>query len=77
MLCFLDNVSNINIQLNCKLYPIPKIEEMLLKIEVFKFSTSLDLGMGYYYIILTYNVRDFCMIIIPLEKYNYKQLPTG
>ena len=29
---------------------MPKINEMLLKLEGFKYAKSLDLNMGYYYI---------------------------
>ena len=28
--------------------PMPKINEMLLKLEGFQYATSLDLNMGYY-----------------------------
>ena len=29
---------------------MPKINEILLKLEVFRYATSLDLNMGYYHI---------------------------
>ena len=29
---------------------MPKINEILLKLEVFQYATSLDLNMGYYHI---------------------------
>ena len=38
---------NINKKLNQKPYPIPKINEMLLKSEGFQYDTSLGLNMGY------------------------------
>ena len=39
--------------------------EMLLKLEGFKYSTPLNLNMGYYYIQLSENKSNLCKIIIP------------
>ena len=47
---FLSNFRNLNKQLKRKLYPMPKIKRMLLKLEGFQYSTSLYLNMGYYHI---------------------------
>ena len=49
---------------------------MLLKLEGFYYSTSLDLNFGYYHIQLSKNKSNLCMIIIPWLKYRYKRLPT-
>ena len=49
----LSDFRNLNMQLKLKPYPIPKIREMLLKIEVFQYDTSLELNMGYYHITLS------------------------
>ena len=43
---FLSDFSNLNKQLNQKPYPTPKINEMLLKLEGFKYAMSLYLNMG-------------------------------
>ena len=48
---------------------------MLLKLEVFKYATSLDLNMGYYHIQLSKNESKLCAIILPWGKYCYKLLP--
>ena len=50
---FLDNFRNLNKQLNYKLYQMPNINEMLLKVDGFNYSTLFDLNMGYYYIQLS------------------------
>ena len=50
---FLINFINLNNQLKCKPYPMPKINKMLFKLEGFQYATSLDLNMGYYHIQLT------------------------
>ena len=47
---FLSDFRNINKELQRKPYPMPKINEMLLKLEYFQYDTSLDLNMGYYHI---------------------------
>ena len=36
-----------------KLYPIPKIQYLLLRLEGFRYGTTLDLNMGYYHIELS------------------------
>ena len=37
---------------------MPKINEMLFKLEVFQYATSLNLNMGYYHIRLSENASD-------------------
>ena len=44
---FLSDFRNLNKQLKQKLYPIPKINDMLLNLEGFQYVTSLYLNMGY------------------------------
>ena len=50
---FLSDFMNLNKKLKRKIYPMPKINEMLLKLEGFQYATSLDLSMGYYHIQLS------------------------
>ena len=54
---------------------MPKIQEMLLNIEGFKYATSLELNMGYYHSRLSTNAINLCTIISPWGKYKYKQQP--
>src|SRR5687767_729149 len=58
-------------------FPIPKIQEMLLKLEGFMFATSLDLNMGYYHLSLTPNAPRLCTVVLPWRKYEYLRLPMG
>ena len=53
-------------------YPIPKIQDLLLKLEGFMYATSLDLNMGYYHIELTPNAKKYCTIVFPFGKYKYQ-----
>ena len=49
----------------------------MLKLEGFKYGTSLDLNMGYYHIELTPNSKRLCTIVLPWGKYEYQRLPMG
>ena len=74
---FISDFRNLNKQLKQKPYPMPKNNEMLLKLEGFQYATSLDLNMGWYHIWLSKNESNLCTIIIPWGKYCYKRLPMG
>ena len=58
-------------------YPMPKMCEILLKLEAFQYTTSLDLKMGCYRLCLIEEASNICTIIIPWGKYKYKRLPMG
>ena len=54
---------------------MPNTNEILFKLEDFKYAMSLDLNMGYYHIRISENKSNLCTIIIPRGKYRYKHLP--
>ena len=57
---FLSDFWNLNMQLKCKPYPIPKIREMILNLEGFQYTKSLELNMGYYHIrLIEQNIDGF------------------
>ena len=56
---------------------MPKLNEMLFKLEGFQYATSLDLNMGYYNIRISKNSSNLCTIILPWVKYQYKRLIIG
>ena len=58
-------------------FPIPKIQDFLLKLEGFKYTTSLDLNMGYYHIKLFPFSKKLCTMGLPWGKYEYQKLPMG
>ena len=58
-------------------YPIPKIQDMLQKLEGFMYATSLDLNMGYYHLLMTPNASRLCTVVLPWGKYEYLRLPMG
>lgn len=60
-----------------KPYPLPKIQDMLQKLEAFSYATALDLSMGYYHIPLDKASQKLCTTILPWGKYSYAKLPMG
>ena len=62
---FLSDFRNVYKQLKRKPYPIPNINEMLLKLKGFQYAKSFYLNMGYYLIQLRDNASKLCTIIIP------------
>ena len=54
---------------------MPKINEILFKLEVFHYSTSLDLNMVYCNIRISDNTSNLCTIILHWVKYCHKRLP--
>ena len=47
---FISAFRELKARIKRKPYPIPKIQDLLLKLEGFKWATSLALNMGYYHI---------------------------
>ena len=74
---FISDFRELNKRIHRKPYPIPKIQDLLMKLEGFSFATSLDLNMGYYHIELTPNSKRLCTIVLPFGKYEYQRLPMG
>ena len=58
-------------------YPLPKIQDILQKLEGFQWATSLDLNMGYYHLSLTPQASKMCTVVFPWGKYEYLRLPMG
>jgi hypothetical protein len=74
---FISDFRELNKCIKRKPYPIPLIQDILLKLEGFKYATSLDLNMGYYHIKLDPQSRKLCTIVLPWGKYEYDSLPMG
>jgi Reverse transcriptase (RNA-dependent DNA polymerase)/RNase H-like domain found in reverse transcriptase len=66
-----------NTRIKRKPFPIPKIQDMLYKLEGFMHATSLDLNMGYYHIELSRLASSYCTVVLPWGKYEYARLPMG
>jgi hypothetical protein len=71
------DLRELNKRIKRKPFPIPKIQDMLQKLEGFMYATSLDLNMGYYHIQLTPTSSSYCTVVFPWGKYEYLRLPMG
>ena len=74
---FISDFRELNKRIKRKPYPIPKIQDLMLKLEGFQYATSLDLNMGYYHIQLNPASRKLCTIVLPFGKFEYQRLPMG
>jgi hypothetical protein len=60
---FISNFRELNKRIKWQPYPIPKIQNLLLKLEGFKYGTVLNLNMGYYHIELSDAAKELCTIM--------------
>ena len=67
----------LNLVLKRKPFPLPRIGDLLQKLEGFTYATALDLSMGYYHIPLDEYSQELCTTILPWGKYRYLRLPMG
>jgi Reverse transcriptase (RNA-dependent DNA polymerase) len=74
---FISDFRELNKRIKRKPYPIPHIQDMLLKLEGFQYAMSLDLNMGYYHIELNPNSRRLCTTVSPFGKFKYQRIPMG
>ena len=73
----LADLRELNKRIKRKPFPLPKISDLLQKLEGFAYATSLDLNMGYYHISLTPHASRLCTVVLPWGKYEYLKLPMG
>ena len=74
---FISDFRKLNKCIKHKPFPIPKIQDLLLKLDGFQHAMSLDLNMGYYHIELMSFSKRLCTIVMPWGKYKYQCLPMG
>ena len=73
----LADLRELNKRIKRKPFPLPKITDMLQRLEGFVYATKLDLNMGYYHILLSPESSKLCTIVLPWGKYEYLRLPMG
>jgi len=74
---FITDLRQVNKKIVRKPFPIPKISDVMQKLEGFQYATALDLNMGYYHIRLDPDAQKICTLILPWGKYKYLRLPMG
>lgn len=67
----------LNVQLKRKQFPLPKISDLLQRLEGFTYATAIDLSMGYYNVPIDEYSQRLCTTVLPWGKYRYKRLPMG
>jgi len=74
---FINDLRELNKRIRRVPFPLPKIQDLLLKMEGFTYATALDLNMGYYHIRLDDASKRLCTLIFPWGKYEMQCLPMG
>jgi hypothetical protein len=64
-------------QIRRKPFPLPNISDLLRKLSGLKYTTAIDLSMGYYHIQLDLEAQKLYTTILPWGKYQYKRLPIS
>ena len=67
----------LNHVLKRKVYPIPRIHELLRKRKGYQYYTKLDISMQHYTFELDNESQDYCMIATPFGLYRYLKMPMG
>ena len=65
---FISEFRELNKRILRQPYPIPNIQDILLRLEGFFYGTTLDLNMGYYHIELSANSKELCTIVTQWVK---------
>ena len=68
----LTDLRKVNENIERKPFPLPKISELIGKMERFKSATALDLSQGYYSIPIDEESQELCTTVLPWGTYKYK-----
>jgi hypothetical protein len=67
----------LNKNLKRKPHPMPRRPDIFHGLKQFRYTTTIDLNMGYYSMKLDDDAQALCVIILPWGLYQYTVLPQG
>ena len=65
---FISDFRELNKRILGQPYPIPKIKDLLLRLEGFRYETTLDINMAYYHIEFSAKSKELCTIFTQWGK---------
>ena len=70
---FINDFRELNKRIKRNPFPLPSIQDMLLKLEGFQYATSLDLNMGYYHsnLCFFYTLIQMVLTVLKIDKNFY------
>ena len=74
---WISNFQGLNKYLRWKVYPVPRIGDILAKHTGYQYLLKINISMQYYMFKLDKESHNLCTIVTPFGPYRYAQLPMG